>query len=449
MRVDWQTIQDLGILRPEGYQASLYDWLNFTRTHGGAALLKERVRSPMSQVAALRETQAAVAWLAAHAELFDGVMGRNAWQTIEHYVDSTVAALDYPNPVFMWLDSWWVRHRRRDLYREVGAGLSLAQTLTVEAAALADALRPLELPGLLAAWRAELSACLKAPALVRLRGSPSVHRLRPPRTLALDRSLRTDRFVPLRELASLVYRLDALRSLALATRNHGLRLPEIVEEGGPLVEAEGLYHPLLEKPVGNPFRANAGGRLIFLTGPNMAGKSTYLKAAGVAVYLAQLGMGVPARSLRFTPFECLFSGIHTTDNLRLGHSYFYREVRRVREIVDILGSGASAFVLFDEMFKGTNLKDASDACMAVLSGFSACDTSVFLVASHLAELASGIERLPAARFLHFGAEIRGREPFFDYAVRDGVSEQRLGMLILEREGVLRRLEGLQAPAVAP
>src|SRR5688500_15829880 len=112
MRVDWQTIQDLGILRPEGYQASLFDWLNFTRTQGGAALLKERVRNPMSEVQALRDTQAAVAWLASHAELFDSVIGGNAWQTIEHYVDSTVTALDYPNPVFMWLDSWWVRHRR-------------------------------------------------------------------------------------------------------------------------------------------------------------------------------------------------------------------------------------------------------------------------------------------------------------------------------------------------
>jgi DNA mismatch repair ATPase MutS len=175
-------------------------------------------------------------------------------------------------------------------------------------------------------------------------------------------------------------------------------------------------------------------------------QSVYLKAAGIATYLAQLGMGVPARRFRLTPFACLFSGINTTDNVRLGQSYFFAEVRRVREITDLLAQGTHALVLFDEMFKGTNLKDASDACLAVLSGFAACQNSAFMVASHIAELAAGIENLEGVQFVQFGAEIHGGTAAFDYRVRPGVSQQRLGMLILEREGVLTRLRQLRTPA---
>jgi DNA mismatch repair ATPase MutS len=444
MHVDWQTLQDLGILKPEGFQASLFDWANFTRTTGGAHLLKERFRHPLSDIQPLRETQEAVAWLAGHAELFDSLLGGSAWLTIEHYVESPIVALDYPNRLFLWLDSWWMRRLHADLFREVSAALSMAQALSRQATAVAEALAPLPLPTLMESWRAALQECVDEPSLARLRTSREVHLLRAPRVLSLDRALRTRDFAPLTKLASLAYQIDALRSLALATRDHGLTFPDFLEDGPPRVEIEGLYHPLLDAPVGNPLHIHPDGRLVFLTGPNMAGKSTYLRAAGLAVYLAQIGMGVPARSCRITPFACLFSGINTTDNLRLGQSYFYREVRRVREVVDILAGGTPAFVLFDEMFKGTNLKDASDACLAVLSGFVGCETSAFVVASHIAELATGIEKLAGVQLLHFGAEVRNGTPVFEYRVSRGASEQRLGMLILEREGVLERLHQLGA-----
>jgi DNA mismatch repair protein MutS len=83
----------------------------------------------------------------------------------------------------------------------------------------------------------------------------------------------------------------------------------------------------------------------------------------------------------------------------------------------------------------------------VLAGFARCETSAFIVASHIAELAGGIDQLAGTRFLHFDAEVRDGELVFGYRVREGVSEQRLGMLILEREGVLGRLSRLAPPAV--
>lgn len=446
MQVDWQTLQDLGILHPDGRTASLFAWVNFTRTQGGEQKLRERFRRPGLTVTELAETQDAVRFLALHGDVLDPLLGGSAWLAVEQYARAPLDALSYPNRLFAWLDAWWTRLWNRDVFEQVRSGLAMLQTLVRDAAGVLEALRGPAPPPLLEAWTAELEACLSDPSLVRLRDGREVHRRRPPAVLLADHALRAEEFAPVARLAELVYRVDVLRSLAHATREHGLTLPVIVREGAPTVEAEGLYHPLLDHAVGNPLHLNPGARLLFLTGPNMAGKSTYLKAAGIAVFLAQLGMGVPAASFRWTPFGCLFSGINTTDNVRLGHSYFFREVRRVREVTEILARGTSAFVLFDELFKGTNLRDASDACGAVLSGFASCPGSAFLVASHLAELAAHIEPLPAVAFAHFGAEVREGRPVFDYLLRDGVSGQRLGMLILRREGVLEMLERLRLPA---
>jgi DNA mismatch repair protein MutS len=445
MNVDWQTLQDLGILQPEGWQASLFDWANQTRTAGGAGLLRERFRRPLSDPAALRRTQEAVRWLADRPERFERLLEPSAWRSIERYTDTSVVALDYPLRLFLWLDSWWVRLLNRDLYREVAAALALTQALVRHAHRLAGELRAEALPPLLADWVRQLEECLEAPPLQRLRDGKEVHRRFPPGVLGLDGELRRADFEPLLALTAIVYEIDLLRSLALATRKHGLSWPDILDEQPPRLEAVALRHPLLDDPVANDVRMDADGRLIFLTGPNMAGKSTFLKSVGLAVFLAQLGMGVPARSCRLTPFGCLFSGINTTDNLRLGQSFFYREVRRVRDATEILGRGTAALMLFDEMFKGTNLKDASDASLAVLAGFAACRSSAFVVASHIAELAHGLEALPGVRFLRFEADVDGGDAVFDYRLREGVSAQRLGRMILEREGVLARLARLGTP----
>lgn len=442
MSADWQTLQDLGILASGETKLSVFEWANRTPTQGGAGRLKERFRAPLSNPGELRRTQAAVRFLAERSAVLEPLLRGSAWLGVERYAKTSLTALDHPNALFLWLDSWWSRWMQADTFDFVRASLMLARDLAGAAGEVADRLREAGPPALLATWLEEVATCLDAPALAALRQGPDVHRLSPPRLLALDRALRDDAFGPLLRLARLVYEIDALAAMAAATAENGLVFPEIVEGERPFVEAEGVYHPLLDRPVSNPFHLSSGTRLVFLTGPNMAGKSTYLRACGVAIFLAQLGMGVPARRLRFAPFDHIFTGIDTADDLRLGHSFFYREVRRVREAAEILAGGGSALMIFDEMFKGTNLKDASDACLAVLSGFASSRDSAFLVASHLAELAEPIEKLPGARFLQFGARVEDGVPAFDYRIGPGVSEQRLGMLILRRERVLALLGSL-------
>jgi DNA mismatch repair protein MutS len=423
----------------------VFEWANRTRTVGGGRLLRERFRSPPASAREIERTQGAVAWLVANPGCLEPILDRAAWLSIERYTSSVIGKLDHPNALFRWIDSWWLRAADGDLYREVQASLALAQKLARTATRVMNSMTVAELPGRLREWRAAMLETLAAPPFQRMVSGPLVHRLWSPALIRLDSAFRGEGFEPLTRLAGLVYEIDCLGSLAEATREHGLVIPHVVEGSAPQFVADGLWHPLLDRPVPNAVRLDPETRVLFVTGPNMAGKSTYLRAAGIAAHLAHLGMGVPARSLRLVPFRCLFAGIETADDIRLGQSYFAREVQRVREIADLLATHAPALVVFDEMFRGTNLKDASDATLAVLDGFSACDRCAFLIASHIAELAEPVRRLDGVGFLHFAATLGDGRPCFDFRIRPGVSEQRLGMVILERAGVLSRLAALRRP----
>ena len=102
------------------------------------------------------------------------------------------------------------------------------------------------------------------------------------------------------ELLEIFGRLDAWYSMAMAMKNFDLRFPEFIETDRPIVNAKGLYHLLLKHPVSYDLVLNPDHNFLFLTGANMAGKSTLIKAVGSAVFLAHLGMGVPAEQMTLT-----------------------------------------------------------------------------------------------------------------------------------------------------
>jgi DNA mismatch repair ATPase MutS len=137
---------------------------------------------------------------------------------------------------------------------------------------------------------------------------------------------------------AICYELDALVSLADATHKHGLVMP-IIETGPTAISASELVHPLLEHPVGNPLALDQAGRVLFLTGPNMAGKTTYLRAILTALYFAHLGMGVPAKAFSFVPVQRLLTSISLSDNLADGISFFRAEALRGEGSGTSLGRG--------------------------------------------------------------------------------------------------------------
>jgi DNA mismatch repair ATPase MutS len=287
-------------------------------------------------------------------------------------------------------------------------------------------------PGELSLYLSELRALL---ADGQLRNALRHRSPLPWRVLQQDRSVRLQARSTLDRMRQLICEIDALVSLAEITRQKGFVLPDVVTEQPGQLEAHGLYHPFLTEPVTNDLTFSAAQNFVFLTGPNMAGKTTYLRACGVMLYLAHLGMGVPAAHLRFAPFDVLLSAIDLTDNLRAGVSFFRAEALRMKTLARALADGQRVFAILDEPFKGTNVRDALDASRAVFQLLALSRNSVFLVASHLIELADALDTLPSVVSRRFEADESGPDLCYDYIARPGVSGQRLGMRVLQQERV--------------
>jgi DNA mismatch repair ATPase MutS len=114
-------------------------------------------------------------------------------------------------------------------------------------------------------------------------------------------------------------------------------------------------------------------------------------------------------------------------------------VRRIGALGRILSDGRPAFACLDEPFRGTNVHDAAEATLAVLTLLADHQQALVFVASHLSELAPAIADHAGVELLHFAADVTADVPRFDYRLRNGVSSQRLGMLLLRQERVLELL----------
>ena len=177
-----------------------------------------------------------------------------------------------------------------------------------------------------------------------------------------------------------------------------------------------------------------------VTGPNMAGKSTFLRAVATAVLLAHAGCGVPAAAMEFPTVATIFSSVQITDDLAAGESFYLAEVRRIRALAEALHEHPAMLAVLDEPFRGTNVHDATEASLGVISRLVAHPGALVFVATHLAEVATGLRDDPRVQFLCFSADLAGDRPVFDYRLREGVSTQRLGMTLLRQERVLELLE---------
>jgi hypothetical protein len=234
------------------------------------------------------------------------------------------------------------------------------------------------------------------------------------------------------------HKLEALVSLAgFAALNPAYTFPEIIPGAGPIFQAEALGHPLLPpaSKVCNAFTLHASGELAILTGSNMSGKSTFLKAVGVNLCLAAAGGPVNALRFQAAPLR-LYTCIRISDSVTDGFSYFYAEVKRLRGLLEALKApdDRPLFYLIDEIFRGTNNRErliGSRAYMKALIGAH----GLGLLATHDLELASLAERTPQAANFHFRDEVSGGKLVFDYQIRPGPCPTTNALKIMQMEGL--------------
>jgi DNA mismatch repair ATPase MutS len=244
------------------------------------------------------------------------------------------------------------------------------------------------------------------------------------------------------QLLQYFFELDAYYSMAMATKKFSFVFPTWIKSEIPLLEVVSGIHPLVQNPVDNTISLSSQTNLFFLTGANMAGKSTFIKTLGIVIYLAHVGIGAPAKKVTLSLFDGLITNLTIADNVVKGESYFFNEVQRIKNTIEKIIDGKKYFVLIDELFKGTNIQDAMKCSTAVIEGLQNLRNSLFVISTHLYEISDGLKKYDNIQFSYFETEVRQKELVFHYQLKEGVSQDRLGYLILEREGVVDLLNNM-------
>jgi len=246
---------------------------------------------------------------------------------------------------------------------------------------------------------------------------------------------------------------EALAGLAaLHFNNPGWAVPEIEAESFRL-EAQNLGHPLIPEnervgsrvELGQKGKAPAAGSLAIVTGPNMAGKSTFLKSVGVNTVLAFAGAPVCAEGFVISPAR-LITSMKTSDSLDEHLSLFYAELQRLKMILDGLSRGEPVFFLIDEMLKGTNALDRQKGSVALLKQLTRRGANG-IVATHDLELTklenrdewvkSGgpdPEGIQIANY-HFDGYVEGDKLVFDYRLKQGICQSYNALLLMRNMGI--------------
>ncbi len=252
-----------------------------------------------------------------------------------------------------------------------------------------------------------------------------------------DHLLRTRFRSGLETVRTVLSELDVYIGVGNLARANGWGYARALLPTDNIVWIEGLKHPAVAHAVGNSIVLEKNTNMLFLTGANMAGKSTFMKAFGVSVYLAHMGFPVAATEMAFSVRDGLFSSINVADDLTLGHSHFYAEVLRVKKVAQAVSEGKHLVVLFDELFKGTNVKDAYDGTLAVTDAFSRYRRCAFIISTHIVEAGEALrKRRDNLRFAYLPTVLENGRPRYPYILQEGIAADRVGMMIIENEGII-------------
>lgn len=262
------------------------------------------------------------------------------------------------------------------------------------------------------------------------------------KTAEYDKILRYDENAAMRKLLHLIAYLDIYISVGKIAKKQSFVFAQAVDGEDNMLDIKGVYHPYVPNAVSNDLFIDKNSNLVFLTGANMAGKSTFMKSLGIAVFLAHVGFPIPAKSMTFSVQDGLFTSINLADNLNLGYSHFYTEVMRVKKVAYEVAKDKKFFVIFDELFRGTNVKDAYDATVAISAAFSKRSKSTFVISTHIIEAGEALqEQCENIQCIFLPTEMRGDTPVYTYTIQPGITADRHGMVIIQNEKIMDILNG--------
>jgi DNA mismatch repair ATPase MutS len=429
---DKQTLDDLNLLG-KYKPGSIYSLFNKVQTRGGERLLEEMFRSPLSDPGEINRRSGVFLYLQGMGYVFP--FDHDEFSLVEDYLGSGSAG----SLLATGLDV--LRRRVMDVvvkdesYGILREGVSLTVLFLIrcrefmEAFDEADPANPL---------REEIGAAKKIFSHPRLAGLPGwTGDLSWQRVAGLHHLFVQILQEEMSRLCEILYRLDVYITVSNVAAERGFSYAKALPENDYSIRAADLRHPAIDKAVGNPISLDTRQNVLFLTGANMAGKSTFMKSLGIALYLAHMGFPVAASKMIFSVREGIYSSINVPDDLGKGYSHFYAEVQRVKTIAEAVASPKSLFVIFDELFKGTNVKDAYDATLAVTAAFAEYRNCCFIISTHIIEVGEALrENCDNLQFVYLPTIMDGKVPRYTYRLTEGITNDRHGMVIIENEGVI-------------
>lgn len=438
MQIDKQTFNDIAIFQQEE-EFSIFHKLDFTRTNYGREWLKYFFYNPHADLPRILGTQKIIGTLAEKLEEWPSSISNGTLLMMEKYLDYNLDPMpEHPNAINAFL----YRALHSEDYSMIKYSVRHFADFFRGLHQLASLLEQIDLPAFFKIYIERVIQLMKEPALERLRLVGPDSRLSPSENIAFGFQLRNRYKTNTLELIDIFGRLDAWYSMAHAVKTYQLSFPRFVEGDAATVRAKGLYHILLPHPTAYDVNLDPSQNFLFLTGANMAGKSTLIKSMGAAVFLAHMGMGVPAKEFTLTLMDGLLTNINVVDNIAKGESYFFNEVQRIRHTIEKINNGRKWLVLIDELFKGTNVQDAMKCSLTVIKGLIKIKNSLFILSTHLYEIGEELRTYPNISFRYFETNVTEEQLEFSYQLREGISNDRLGYLILKREKVVEMLERL-------
>ena len=433
--IDKQTWKDLDLFE-QGRKGLVYALFNNVKTVGGGDRLEMLFKSPSNDIELLEPRRDAIRFF--YDNGIDVNIGRQQMDTIEHYLSASIPL--YPDH---WLDA--PLYNLRNKFRQtndhylVTIGIRTTVSTLRHFFRLADQLRAKGCPYHLATMSLNITELITDEKIREILSSSNTD-LSVMDMAKCDHYFRRKGREQLRRILDTIYEFDVYQAVAAAAQKYSLSFPDYTTKQDSSITIRGLFHPLLASPVNNDYHIDNETNLCFISGANMSGKSTFLKAFGLSVYLAHIGFPVPAAFMETTLFNGLITTINLSDNISQGYSHFYNEVRRVKDVALKIKEKKKIVVLFDELFRGTNVKDASDASLQVIDALSKVRNSLFLISTHIVEIAGDLRHNKNIFFNCFESTMEGGVPWYNYKIREGISNERVGMLIIKNEGIIEILE---------
>jgi DNA mismatch repair protein MutS len=264
----------------------------------------------------------------------------------------------------------------------------------------------------------------------------------------------------LQQSASALAELDVLTNLAERADRLNYICPTFTDKPG--IKLTGGRHPVVEQVLNDPFIANplnlsSQRRMLIITGPNMGGKSTYMRQTALIALLAYIGSFVPAEKAELGPIDRIFTRVGAADDLASGRSTFMVEMTETANILH--NATEQSLVLMDEIGRGTSTYDGLSLAWACAENLATRIKSLTLFATHYFELTTLAEKMEGVVNVHLDAVEHGDTIAFMHSVQEGAASKSYGLAVAALAGVprdvikrarqkLRELESISGPAAA-